>query len=79
MAGCFAMILVGNLIMILLPSHSPVYFRRRTIMPGTNANIDYCGICNLLRLLESQGFSKVELKKIAARIAADIGADIIFC
>ncbi len=48
-------------------------------MPGTNANIDYCGIRNLLRLLEDQGFSKTELKKIAARIAADIGADIIFC
>ena len=48
-------------------------------MSGTNANIDYCGIRNLLRLLEDQGFSKTELKKIAARIAADIGADIIFC
>ncbi len=48
-------------------------------MPGTNANIDYCGIRNLLRLLEDQGFSKTELKKIAARVAADIGADIIFC
>ena len=48
-------------------------------MPGANANIDYCGIRNLLRLLEDQGFSKTELKKIAARIATDIGADIIFC
>ncbi len=44
-----------------------------------NANIDYCGIRNLLRLLEGQGFSTAELKKIAARIAGDIGADIIFC
>lgn len=48
-------------------------------MSGTNANIDYCGIRNLLHLLEDQGFSKTELKKIAVRIAADIGADIIFC
>ena len=48
-------------------------------MSGTNANIDYCGIRKLLRLLEDQGFSKAELKKIAARIAAETGADIIFC
>ena len=48
-------------------------------MPETNANIDFCGIRNLLRLLENQGFSKSELKKIAARIATEIGANIIFC
>ncbi len=48
-------------------------------MTEKNANIDYCGIRNLLRLLEGQGFSKSELKKITARIAGDIGADIIFC
>ncbi|WP_201754691.1 hypothetical protein [Pseudoflavonifractor sp. 60] len=48
-------------------------------MTEKNANIDFCGIRNLLRLLEDQGFSKTELKKIAARIAGEIGADIIFC
>jgi len=47
-------------------------------MTGINPNIDFCGIRNLLRQLESRGFSKTELKKIAARIAANIGADIIF-
>lgn len=48
-------------------------------MPTKNANIDYCGIRNLLRLLEGQGFTEKELKKIAARIAVDTGATIIFC
>ncbi len=48
-------------------------------MTNVQANIDYCGIRNLLRLLEGQGFSKAELKNIAARIAADTGVDIIFC
>lgn len=48
-------------------------------MDQSNANIDYCGIRNLLRLLIGQGFTEVELKKIAARIAQETGADIIFC
>ena len=48
-------------------------------MPKANANIDYCGIRNLLRLLSGQGFTEKELKKIAARIASSIGADIILC
>ena len=48
-------------------------------MPKTNANIDYCGIRNLLRLLSGQGFTEKELKRIADRIAQSIGADIIFC
>ena len=48
-------------------------------MSTANANIDYCGIRNLLRLLSGQGFTESELKKIAARIAASTGADIIFC
>ena len=46
-------------------------------MTGTNANIDFCGIKNLLSLLGPCGFSKGELQKIAARIAAQTGADII--
>ena len=50
----------------------------RTLQPK-NANIDYCGIRNLLRLLVGQGFTEAELKKIAARIAQEIGATIIFC
>lgn len=46
-------------------------------MSGTNANIDFCGIRNLLFQLEQHGFSKSELRKITARITAQIGADII--
>lgn len=46
-------------------------------MDQTKINIDYCGIQNLLRILEQHGFSKAELKKISARIAAQMGADII--
>lgn len=46
-------------------------------MDQTKINIDYCGILNLLRTLEQHGFSKAELKKISARIAAQMGADII--
>lgn len=46
-------------------------------MNQTKINIDYCGIRNLLHVLEQHGFSKAELKKISARIAAQMGADII--
>ena len=46
-------------------------------MDQTTININYCGILNLLRTLEQHGFSKTELKKISARIAAQMGADII--
>ena len=46
-------------------------------MDQTKINIDYCGIQNLLRILEQHGFGKAELKKISARIAAQMGADII--
>lgn len=48
-------------------------------MHGTNVNIDYCGIRNLLHLLAGRGFTESELKKIAARIAQATGADIILC
>ena len=48
-------------------------------MQAKNVNIDYCGIRNLLRLLAGQGFTEAELEKIAARIAQEIGATIIFC
>lgn len=40
-------------------------------------NIDFCGIKNLLLLLERHGFSRDELQKIAARISVQSGADII--
>lgn len=46
-------------------------------MDQTKINIDYCGVRNLLRILEQHGFGKAELKKISARIAAQMGADII--
>ena len=48
-------------------------------MSKANANIDYCGIRNLLRLLSKHGFTKKKLKRIADRIAQKTGADIIFC
>lgn len=48
-------------------------------MSKANANIDYCGIRNLLRLLSEHGFTEKELKRIADRIAQKTGADIIFC
>lgn len=46
-------------------------------MDQTQANIDFCGIKNLLALLEKNGFSENELKKISARILSRLGADII--
>ena len=48
-------------------------------MEKTQANIDYCGIQNLLRLLSGHGFTETELTKIAARIVKTTGADIILC
>ncbi len=43
-----------------------------------NVNVDMCGIRNLLKLLETQGFTETELRKIEARIAVQLGATIIF-
>ena len=44
-----------------------------------NENIDLCGILNLLRQLIKDGTcSKQEAQKIAVRIAAQTGADLIF-
>ena len=48
-------------------------------MSTKNANIDYCGVRNLLRLLLDHGFTEKELKRIADQIAQKTGADIIFC
>ncbi len=46
-------------------------------MQGQNANVDLCGIRNLLLVLGQNGFSRRELRNILARIAAQTGADII--
>lgn len=43
-----------------------------------NANINYYGIVILLRILRECGnFTEKELERIAAKIAADNGAEII--
>lgn len=42
-----------------------------------NANIDYLGLLNLLRGLRDRGLlSEEEMKKIAARLRAELGATI---
>ena len=43
-----------------------------------DANVDFCGIRNLLKVLAEHGFSQEELKKIEARIATQMGASIYF-
>ena len=43
-----------------------------------NANVDFCSVRNLLRMLEQRGFSETELKRIEARVAAQLGATIVF-
>ena len=43
-----------------------------------NANVDFCGVRNLLRVLEQHCFSETELKRIEARVAAQLGATIVF-
>ena len=55
------------------------FIKENNAMKQANANIDFCGIRNLLHLLSGQGFTEKELKKIADRIARSTGADIIFC
>ena len=42
-----------------------------------DVNVDYCGIVNLLRVLKEHGFSEEELKRIEARIAAQLGTSIV--
>lgn len=43
-----------------------------------NANVDQCGIVQMLRyLIESGAITKAEGQKIAARIAVETGASII--
>ena len=40
-----------------------------------NPNIDFLGICQLLKALRTVGFSEIEIKKIARRIAVELGAN----
>ena len=40
-----------------------------------NPNIDFLGICQLLKALRTVGFSETEIKKIARRIAIELGAN----
>ena len=43
-----------------------------------NTRIDYCGVITLLRTLLSSGaFSRQEIERIARRVAAESGADLI--
>ena len=56
-------------------SHYGIRFRfvhRRNAM---NPNIDFLGICQLLKALRTVGFSENEIKKIARRIAVELGAN----
>ena len=44
-----------------------------------NQNINYIGMVNLLRRLQSTGLvSRKEARRIAARLRAETGADVIF-
>ena len=48
-------------------------------MNGQTVNLDYCSIIIMLRQLVAQGVcSEAEAKKVAARIAASKGANIVF-
>ena len=40
-----------------------------------NPNIDFLGICQLLKALQTVGFSENEIKKIARRIAVELGVN----
>ena len=48
------------------------FVHRRNAM---NPNIDFLGICQLLKALRTVGFSETEIKKIARRIAVELGAN----
>lgn len=46
---------------------------------AVNINLDYCGIVFMLRrLAAAQACTEKEARKVAARIAAEMGADIHF-
>ena len=41
-----------------------------------NPDIDFLGICQLLKALRAIGFSEREVPKIARRIAVELGANL---
>lgn len=44
----------------------------------SNANVDYCGVLNLLRYMIKQGVcTQEEAQKIAARAQVRLGADVL--
>lgn len=45
---------------------------------GKNANVDYCGVRNLLEILKEHGFTEEELKKFSRRVAGQLGANIVY-
>ena len=49
----------------------PLCARRNAMNP----NIDFLGICQLLKALRTVGFSETEIKKIARRVAVELGAN----
>ena len=54
-------------------------YHRRGKLPMTSANLDYCGIVKLIRaLVDANACTEAEAQKVARRIAARIGADILF-
>ena len=48
------------------------FVHRRNVM---NPNIDFLVICELLKALRTVGFSENEIRKIARRIAVELGAN----
>ena len=68
------------------PKHLPADERRAATVEAVvdlaaeqNPNINYYGIVILLRKLRECGiFTEKELRKIAARIAADNGVEVMF-
>ena len=61
----------GKIDSILVKSISRFVYRRNAMNP----NIDFLGICQLLKALRTVGFSEIEIKKIARRIAVELGAN----
>ncbi len=41
-----------------------------------NPNIDFLGICQLLKALRAIGFTESEVRKIARRVAVELGANL---
>ena len=58
------------------PFWSGLRLKRGVVM---NQNINYIGMVNLLRHLQNAGLvSRKEARRIAARLRAETGADVIF-